>query len=188
MVIQSFVESNPWEIKVSQHRTLLPRLNFSKDLLDEILSVLTKEKSELSKHNKEHIVGLEEYTQTELELIEKEKLVYFTIHALSLIQKQLDSLSHVNLIPGTIPSLIPTIRGVSAKLHDDYPKSSFQLCELSSILGSVLMDSASITEAQFDFKQSNLDSSTLLDEAKLIVDSKLNKLYPNLDSFIGKNA
>ena len=50
------------------------------------------------------------------------------------------------------------------------------------------MDSASITEAQFDFKQSNLDSSTLLDEAKLIVDSKLNKLYPNLDSFIGKNA
>ena len=186
--MQSFVESNPWEIKVSQQRTLLPRLNFSKELLDEILTALTKEKLSLSKHNKKYLVGLDEYTETELELIEKEKLVYFTIHALSQIQKQLDSLSHVSLIPGTIPTLIPTIRGLSAKLHFEYPKCSFQLCELSSILGSVLMDSASITEAQFDFKQSNLDSSTLLDEAKLIVDSKLNKLYPNLDSFIGKTA
>lgn len=186
--MQSFVESNPWEIKVSQQRTLLPRLNFSKDLLDKILNALSKEKNSLSKYNKKHLVGLDEYSETELELIEKEKLVYLTIHALSQIQKQLDMLSHVNMIPGIMPTLIPTIRGISAKLHLMYPKYSFELCELSSILGSVLMDSASITEARFDFKQSNLDSSNLLDEAKLIVDSKLNKLYPNLDSFTGKTA
>ena len=186
--MQAFVETNPWEIKISQTRTILPRLNFSKDLLAEILNEISKEKSSLSKHNKKNIVGLKEYTESELELIEQEKLVYFAIHTLSQIQGQLDGLSHVDLIPQIIPTLIPTIRGISSMLHNAYPKHSFQLCEVSSILGSILMDSASITEACFDFKQSNLDSSMLLDEAKLIVDSKLNKLYPNLDSFAGKIA
>lgn len=186
--MQAFIETNPWEIKISQTRTILPRLNFSKNLLAEILNEISKEKSSLSKHNKKNIIGLEEYSESELELIEKEKLVYFTIHTLSQIQRQLDGTSHVNLIPKIIPTLIPTIRGISSMLHDAYPKHSFQLCEVSSILGSILMDSASITEACFDFKQSNLDSSILLDEAKLIVDSKLNKLYPNLDSLTGKNA
>ena len=186
--MQSLVESNQWGIKVSQTRTILPRLDFSKNLLSEILDGIYKEKVSLSKYNRQNIVGLEHYSVSELELIQKEKLVYFTIHALSQTQRQLDGLTHVNLIPQTIPTLIPTIRGVSAMLHDAYPKFSFQLCEVSSILGSILMDSASITEACFDFRQSNLDSSILLDEAKLIVDSKLNKLYPNLDSFSGNIA
>ena len=186
--MQSYIETNPWEIKISQTRTILPRLNFTKNLLTEILDGISNEKSSLSKHNKQNIVGLETYSESELELIQKEKLVYFTIHTLTQIQRQLDGLTHVDLIPQIIPTLIPTIRGISSMLHDRYPKHSFQLCEVSSILGSILMDSASITEACFDFKQSNLDSSILLDEAKLIVDSKLNKLYPNLDSFTGNNA
>ena len=186
--MQSFIESNQWGIKISQTRTILPRLNFSKDLLSQILAGISKEKHTLSKYNKQNIAGLEQYSESELELIQKEKLVYFTIHTLSQTQRQLDGLIHVDLIPQIIPTLIPTIRGISAMLHDEYPKFSFQLCEVSSILGSILMDSASITEACFDFKQSNLDSSILLDEAKLIVDSKLNKLYPNLDSFTGNIA
>jgi hypothetical protein len=43
------------------------------------------------------------------------------------------------------------------------------------------MDSATITEAKFDFGESNRESQRILDEAKLIVDSKINKQYPNLD-------
>ena len=186
--MMALVESNPWGIKVSQNRTILPRLNFSKRLLEQILQEFTKERNSLVQYNKKYIAGLDEYSQSEIELIQKEKLVYFTIHALSQIQKQLDTLAHVDNIPQIIPMLIPTIRGVSAKLHVIFPQQSFELCELSSVLGSVLMDSASITEAQFDFRQSNQDSSNLLDEAKLIVDSKLNKLYPNLDSFTGSTA
>ena len=68
------------------------------------------------------------------------------------------------------------------------PESSQNLCELSSVLGSVLVDSGTITEARFDFRASNDESNILLDKAKLIVDSKLSKQYPNLDFFKAKNA
>jgi hypothetical protein len=55
-------------------------------------------------------------------------------------------------------------------------------------LGSIALDSATLTTAQFDFSQSNIESSLMLDEVKLMVDSKLSKQYPLLDFFgmVGK--
>jgi len=182
MHIHKFVEPNPCGIRIWQQRTLMPRLAFSNDLLKDILAGLKKEKSKLSKNN-EMLTGLARYTISELESIEKEKILCLAVLALTQIQKRLDPLNHVNMIPQIIPSSIPSIRGVSSQLNEFYPNFSNRLCELSSVLGSVLIDSASLIEAKFDFGQSNLDSAILLDEAKLIVDSKLEKLYPNLDSF-----
>ncbi|MDH3677724.1 MAG: hypothetical protein OEQ12_05420, partial [Nitrosopumilus sp.] len=71
----------------------------------------------------------------------------------------------------------------SAKLVDIHPQSSQQLCELSVHMGSIVLDSATLTTAQFDFSQSNTQSSLLLDEVKLMVDSKISKQYPHLDFF-----
>jgi len=50
-------------------------------------------------------------------------------------------------------------------------------------LGSIVLDSAALTTARFDFSQSNTESSALLNEVKLMVGSKLSKQYPNLDFF-----
>ena len=50
-------------------------------------------------------------------------------------------------------------------------------------MGSIVLDSATLTTAQFDFSQSNTQSSLLLDEVKLMVDSKISKQYPHLDFF-----
>ena len=62
---------------------------------------------------------------------------------------------------------------------------SQKLSEISVHLGSIILDSATITKAQFDFNQTNLDSTSFLDEVKLMVDSKINKQYPHLDFFKG---
>jgi hypothetical protein len=61
------------------------------------------------------------------------------------------------------------------------PNESGNLVELSGILGSIIMDSGSLVEATFDFKQTNLESKQILTEVNLIVDSKINKQYPNLN-------
>jgi len=45
-----------------------------------------------------------------------------------------------------------------------------------------------MTQAKFDFKVLNLEFNLLLDEAKLIVGSKINKLHPNLHYSIAQNA
>jgi hypothetical protein len=61
------------------------------------------------------------------------------------------------------------------------PQISHDLIELSTSLGSIVMDSGSLIEAKFDFKQTNLESTQILDEVNLIVESKIHKQYPNLN-------
>ena len=72
-------------------------------------------------------------------------------------------------------------RIASAKLYRFLPSCSHKLSELSLHLGSIVLDSAILTKASFNFSQSNKESAELLDELNLIVDSKLSKQYPNLD-------
>ena len=75
------------------------------------------------------------------------------------------------------------IRTISAKLFGIVPDSSQKLSELSVHLGSIVLDSAALTKARFDFSQSNEESARMLDKVKLMVDSKISKSYPNVDFF-----
>ena len=75
------------------------------------------------------------------------------------------------------------IRTISAQLYEILPECSQKLSELSVHLGSIVLDSATLTKARFDFSLSNEESALLLDEVKLMVDSKISKQYPNLDFF-----
>ena len=75
------------------------------------------------------------------------------------------------------------IRTISAKLFVIFPTYSQKLSELSVQLGSIVLDAATLTKARFDFSKSNQTSSMLLDEVKLMADSKLNKQYPLVDFF-----
>ena len=95
----------------------------------------------------------------------------------------MQSVSGIDSIPKNFPSMVPILRTVSAQLVDIHPESSQQLSELSVHLGSIVLDSAAITKAQFDFGHSGRESSILLDEVKLMVDSKINKQYAHLDFF-----
>jgi hypothetical protein len=94
----------------------------------------------------------------------------------------------VTSITEILPSSIHVIRIVSAQLFEILPHCSQKLSELSVHLGSILLDSASLTKAKFDFGNSNDESSIFLDEVKLIVDSKISKQYPNLDFLKSSNA
>ena len=107
----------------------------------------------------------------------------FCLEILTHAKKRTQRITGVTSIPQILPALIPMIRTVSAQLYDIVPACSQKLSELSVHLGSIVLDSAALTEAQFDFSQSNDESATLLDEVKLMVDSKISKQYPNLDFF-----
>ena len=98
-----------------------------------------------------------------------------------LIKNQIGSISGINSISEILPSSIPMIRTTSAKLFVFFPMYSQKLSELSVHLGSIILDSAALTKARFDFSKSNHISTILLDEVKLMADSKLNKQYPLVD-------
>jgi hypothetical protein len=162
--------------------TLVPRLEYSTNLLDEISEILKKKRDEIKKSNKS-FVDFDEIDDIELKAIKLEQTVSFSLEVLTLIKKRTKKISNVNSIPVVLPATIPMIRTISAQLFDIVPHCSQKLSELSVHLGSIVLDSAVLTMARFDFSQSNEESSIMLNEVKLMVDSKINKQYPNLDFF-----
>jgi len=170
-------------INISQTRTIVPRLYYSAKLLAKIMNVLEKEKSKLTKSNKILITEYDDQDPTCIKAIDLERTVSFSIEILYFIQKRIQTVSRIDEIPKIFPSLVPMIRTISAQLVDIFPEPSKLLSELSVHLGSIVLDSATLTTARFDFSHSNIESSLILDEVKLMVDSKLSKQYPLLDFF-----
>ncbi len=168
---------------ISHSVTLVPRLEYSVNLLDNIIEILKKKRYALKKLNRSLVIDFDETDNTHLKAIELERIMIFSLEILSQIKKRIGRISGVNTIPQVLPAAIPMIRTVSAQLFDIVPNCSQKLSELSVHLGSIVLDSAALTKARFDFSQLNEESSTLLDEVKLMVDSKISKQYPNLDFF-----
>ena len=168
---------------ISQTRTIVPRLYYSNDLLARIVDVLEKEKSKLTKSNKILITEYDDQDPTCVKAIDLERTISFSIEILYFIQKRIQTVTRIDEIPKIFPSLVPMMRTISAQLVDILPESSKLLSELSVHLGSIILDSATLTTARFDFSHSNIESSLMLDEVKLMIDSKLSKQYPLLDFY-----
>ena len=170
------------EIENASHSvTLVPRLDYSVNLLDNIIDTLQEKRIELKTVNQYLVTDFDVDDQSHVESIELEHLVVYSLEILLKIKNQIGSISGINSIPEILPSSIPMIRTISAKLFVLFPLNSQKLSELSVHLGSIVLDSATLTKARFDFSKSNHISSILLDEVKLMADSKLNKLYPLVD-------
>ena len=182
MLVQYSV--NPLDVEnISHSVTLVPRLEYSVNLLDEIIDILNTKQSEIKDTNKDLIQYFDESDKTDVDFLKLEHLVTYSVEILLRVKKNMKQISNVGSIPKVLPSSIPMIRTVSAQLFDTLPTCSQKLSEISVHLGSIVLDSAALTTASFDFSQSNNESASLLNEVKLMVDSKLNKQYPNLDFF-----
>ncbi|MHA7646961.1 hypothetical protein [Nitrosopumilus sp. S4] len=176
------VNYNSLEIEnISHSVTLVPRLDYSLNLLYQNLEILKEKRQEEKKQNQILLDDFDINDKTHIKSLEQEQTILFCLEALLQIKKRVSRISGVNTLPEVLPSLIPVIRTVSAKLYDIFPNCSQKLSELSVHLGSIVLDSAALTKARFDFSHSNEESAIFLDEVKLIVDSKLRKQYPNLD-------
>lgn len=167
-------------VNVSQTVTIVPRLEYSNDLLNNVVDILKRKKTELKKLNRTFL-ELDDDDHTYIRALDFERTIVFSLEILSQIQKRINSISGINSIPELLPLTIPMIRTVSAHLFTLLPACSQTLSELSVHLGSIILDSAILTRARFDFGQSNIESSSVLNEVKLMVDSKISKQYPNLD-------
>ena len=163
--------------------TLVPRLVYSVNLLNDIIEILQEKKIELKNVNQYLITDFNENDKFHLKNIKLEYLVVSSLDVLIKIKNQIGSISGINSIPEILTSSIPMIRIVSAKLFVLFPMYSQKLSELSVHLGSIVLDSAALTKARFNFSKSNHMSAMLLDEVKLMTDSKLNKRYPLVDFY-----
>lgn len=113
---------------------------------------------------------------------EAERTVLFCLEAVLGTRKRLQGISGMGEIPGVVLPAIPVLRTASARLAALLPVSSGRLCELAVHLGSIVLDSAILAGEAVDIRWCGYESARMLDKAKLITDSKLRKLYPDIPS------
>ena len=159
--------------------TISPRLDYSAGLLSCIVGELRQKSSALRAANA-RLLDAGHDGAVLRDSIELERRVEFSLQAMLLIQQKMGSVSKISGIPKALTTVIFAVKSASAQLYGVMPACSQKLCELSVHLGSIVLDSAAISTAKFDFGQSNSESAVLLDKLNLIVDSKINKLYGNL--------
>ena len=180
MLVKCSVNSIEIE-NISHSVTLVPRLEYSMNMLDDVIDVLGSKQIQLKKSNQDLAHDFDESDKLHADALKLEYLVTLSLDILLSVRKNVEKISNIGSIPEVLPSTIPMIRTVSAQLFEFIPNCSQKLSEISVHLGSIVIDSAALTTARFDFSQSNHESSSNLNEVKLMVDSKLSKQYPNLD-------
>ena len=151
------------------------------NMLDEVIDILGSEQIQLKKSNQDLVHDFDDYDKLHADALKFEYLVTLSLGILLFVRKNVEKISNTGSIPEVLPSTIPMIRTVSARLFEFIPNCNQKLSEISVHLGSIVVDSAALTTVRFDFSQSNYESSSNLNEVKLMVDSKLSKQYPNLD-------
>jgi hypothetical protein len=137
---------------------------------------IRKTNAEFYSRNEDAIKGTDFTKQ-----IETEMSVSSAVGALKSAKSRLESISQIDSIAAVISPLIPIIRMINSSVCTCVPHVSHDLIELSTTLGSIVMDSGSLVEAKFDFKETNLESTRILAEVNLIVKSKIRTQYPNLN-------
>jgi hypothetical protein len=174
-------------VKISQTVTIIPRLEYAVNLLDEIIAILHQESSSIKKSN-QIFMDCDKNIDAYFKPLDLERKMLLSLEILSEIKNRTRLISGIKSIPKVLPVTISLARTVSALLFYQFPICSQKLSELSVHLGSIVFDSGVLTEARFDFAQTNTDSSVMLEKVKLTVDSNLNKQYPNVDFFKSINT
>jgi hypothetical protein len=163
---------------------LKPRLDYAIDLVDSTMEILNQKKFEIDKNN------LKLYKKTrenKFDITEFEKKLSFeseiscAVESLRQVKRCLDSVFGLGNIILVLAPTISIVRTIRSQLLGIFPALDSQFGELSLVLGGLIIDAGHLTSGNLDFGLANNESSRLLDEAKLIADSKIYKRFPNVD-------
>lgn len=165
--------------------TIKPRLEYSAFLANSILKKLQKEQKLIKASNRQFYLeneGMVADNAKFKEAIYLETCIACAIETIKITQRRLNSVSNISDLSQIASPLVSVVRTMSSNLYLGLPQISRDLVELSGLLGSIVMDSGSLSEVTFDFKHTNLESRHILAEVNLIVESKIRTSYPNLST------
>jgi hypothetical protein len=161
--------------------TITPRLEYSLYLANKITPKLQTQLNAIREANSKFYIKNEDLVAKNSEFRNQVRLeanLDCAIEIIRMVQNRLYLTTRLAEIHEILPlvSLIRMANSMIYTIHDSY-----DFVELSCTLGSIVIDSGSLVDATYDFKQANLESKHILAEVNLIVESKINKQYPNLN-------
>ena len=185
MATQSkWVIEDETKTRIVRTSTIKPRIDYAIEIVDAALEILGQRKMELDKENLEMYKKSEKDSdslKTLAEQVTSELEISYSVESLRQVRRCLDSVIGLGNAPVVLSPTISLVRTVRSRLFLLMPMLDFQLGELSLLLSGIIIDSAHLASTSIDFGVANETSKRLLDEAKLIADSKLYKQFPNLD-------
>ncbi len=183
MINQSkWIIENESKSQLVRASTIKPRIDYATEIVDGLLEVLAQHRQDVNQNNSEIYRQMDRNCQPTLEKqVRYELELAYTIESLRQVRRSLDSIVGLGNLPTVLSPTISVVRTIRSNLLALMPAMDFQLGELSLLLGGILIDAAHLASTNLDFALANQISSRLLDEAKLIADSKLYKQFPNLD-------
>ena len=170
--------------KIVRASTIKPRIDYACSTIDEVLEILTQRKFDLNGYNLSLYVlsdGRQESAKTLETSIRCELEISYAIESLRQVRRSLDSIVGLGNVPLVLSPSVSIVRVVRSRMVSLVPSIDYDLGELSLLLSGVIVDSAHLASLNLDFERANGESQRLMDEAKLIADSKLYKQFPNLD-------
>jgi hypothetical protein len=184
MIKSKWIAADEKKNQIVRASTIKPRIDYATEIVDDILEVLAQKRIDLDRYNlelyrqsggtKKSIKALENNIRYELE-------VSYAVESLRQIRRSLDLIVGMGNVPAMLSPTISIVRTIRSTMFSLMPLLDFQLGELSLLLSGVIIDSAHLASSSLDFEKANNESRRLLDEAKLIADSKICKQFPNLD-------
>jgi hypothetical protein len=184
MTISKWVIEDGTQNQIVRASTIKPRMDYAVKIVDTALEILGQRRLELDKSNLE-LYKKSERNQDALRTLEKQVVseleISYAIESLRQVRRSLDSVVGLGDVPTVLSPTISIVRTIRSRLLLLMTILDFQLGELSLLLGGIIIDAAHLASSSLDFGRANETSKRLLDEAKLIADSKIYKQFPNLD-------
>jgi len=185
MVTQSkWVIEDETKNQIVRTSTIKPRIDYAVEIVDKALEILGQRRMELDKANLELYKKSEQNHESLKVLanqVTSELEISYAVESLRQVRRSLDSVIGLGNVPTVLSPSISIVRTIRSKLFFLMPILDFQLGELSLLLCGIIIDAAHLASSNLDFGIANETSKRLLDEAKLIADSKIYKQFPNLD-------
>ena len=169
--------------QITRAVTIKPRLDYAIMLTDKILGVLTETKLDLIRNQnliqqkRDNVFVKSVYGNESSYTFE----IFFTVEALRQVRRRIDSIFGLSNVAHALGPTISMVRTVRSHLFCLFPYIDMELGELSVILGGLIIDAGHLVDAYVNFEKENQTATMLMDEAKLIADSKFSKQFPNLD-------
>ncbi|MGI0072852.1 MAG: hypothetical protein ACREA3_03455 [Nitrosotalea sp.] len=183
MTISKWVIEDGTKNQIVRTSTIKPRIDYAVEIVDKALEILSQRRLELDKSNLE--LYKSERNQESLRTLEKQVVseleISYAVESLRQVRRSLDSVVGLGNVSTVLSPTISIVRTIRSRLFLLMPVLDFQLGELSLLLGGIIIDAAHLASSSLDFGRANETSKRLLDEAKLIADSKIYKQFPNLD-------
>lgn len=158
-------------MSVIQQVALAPRLDYSRQLLHDVMDTLQRCGTDAERHD-----------DAKHSLIRRQYTIMFCMDVLDKVRQSLEGIRGMDQIPNIVPPTIGVLRAVGVQLSSEFPHCNNTLCEMAVHLGSVSVDSALLR--RIDIKYSGTISEDMIKESRMMAEKKIRRLYPNFTTIL----